>query len=361
MTPETDRKARLRAFFAHSDDPYAGGDIEVARRLSAVLWRVGVVLTLVLVPVAPPTEAVGSAGWAYLGVIALIGIAGARWILHRGVSWNFLLIASYLSVVQLAIVEWLAGGSSSPFSELYLLIALPAGAMHPPHRVAGVLGAIGVAMALPLVYEPASPALIGTTVLQFILLSAIALTGAGLMKQVRAQRLGLREDGERAERLARVDELTGLPNRRAFSEALATEISRSRRFGTPLSLIIGDLDDFKRINDEHGHPAGDACLQAVGDALKATLRQYDTCFRWGGDEFALLLPATTGADAQQVVFRVAAAVGECCDAGGARLKITSAAAQLTDDMNDGDDLLAAADAALLERKRARGARLLRSA
>ena len=361
MTPDTDRKARIRALFARSDDPYAGGDIEVARRLSAVLWRVGVVLTLILVPVAPPTEAVGSPGWAYLGVIALIGFAGARWIMHRGVSWNFLLVASYLSVAQLVLVEWLAGGSSSPFGELYLLIALPAGAMHPPRRVLGVLAAIGVALSLPLFYESAPAALIGSTILQFVLLSAIALLGAVLMKHVRAQRLGLRESGERAERLARVDELTGLPNRRAFGEAIATEISRSRRFGTPLSLIIGDLDDFKRINDVHGHPAGDACLQAVGDAVKATLRQYDTCFRWGGDEFALLLPETTEADAHQVAFRVAAAVGDCCDAGGVPLKITCAPAQLTDDMSDGDELLAAADAALLERKRSRGSRLLRTA
>lgn len=361
MTSDPDRKARIRAFFARSDDPYAGGDIDVARRLCAVLWRVGVVLTLLLVPVAPPTEAVGSPGWAYLGVIALIGFAGARWILHRGVTWNLLLAASYLSVVQLALVEWLAGGSSSPFGELYLLIALPAGAMHPPRRVLGVLAAIGVALALPLIYESAPAALIGSTVLQFVVLSAIALLGAGLMRHVRAQRLGLRESGERAERLARVDELTGLPNRRAFTEALGVEIARSRRFGTPLSLIIGDVDDFKRINDEHGHPAGDACLRAVGSALKATLRQYDTCYRWGGDEFALLLPDTTVADTEQAAFRVAAAVGECRDAGGDRLRITCAASQLTDEMIDGDDLLAAADEALLERKRARGARLLRTA
>ena len=197
--------------------------------------------------------------------------------------------------------------------------------------------------------------------LQFVLLSAIALLAAGLMKHVRAQRLGLRESGARAERLARVDELTGLPNRRAFSEALVVEIARARRFGSPLALVIGDLDDFKGINDTHGHPAGDACLVAVAEALRGTLRQYDTCFRWGGDEFALLLPETTAVDAEQVVWRLAAAVGACRDAAGAPLRITCAPAELTGAMSSGDELLAAADAELLTRKRARGSRLLRSA
>jgi diguanylate cyclase (GGDEF)-like protein len=361
VTADTKRIERLKGLFASTDDPYAGGDIEVARRLSAVLWRVGLVLTWLLLPVSPPTEALGEWGWAFVGAIGLVGLVGARWIASREVTWDFLLVAAYVGVAQLALIQWLSGGTSSPFGELFLLIALPAGAMHPPRRVLGVLGGIALALTLPLVYESAPAAVIGSTVLQFVLLSAIALLGAGLMKHVRAQRLGLRESGARAERLARIDELTGLPNRRAFSEALATEIARARRFGSPLSLIIGDLDDFKGINDTHGHPAGDACLVAMADALRGTLRQYDTCFRWGGDEFALLLPETTAADAEQVVWRLAAAVGGCRDAGGAPLRITCAPAELTGVMSSGDELLAAADEELLARKRARGQRLLRSA
>ena len=360
MTGDTSRKDRIKAFFVTAEDPYAGGDINVARRLSAVLWRVGLVLTWLLIPVAPPTEAIGAWGWAVVGAMGVGGIVAARWIVQQAVTWNFLLAAAHVGVLQLAVLQWLSGGTSSPFGELYLLIALPAGAMHPPRRVAGVLGVIALALALPLAYESASAATIGSTALQFVLLAAIALLGAGLMRHVRAQRLGLQDRGERAERLARIDELTGLPNRRAFGEALATEISRARRFNSPLALVIADLDGFKQINDVHGHPAGDACLRDVGDAMRATLRQYDTCFRWGGDEFALLLPETTIDGAELVCRRVADAVGACRDAGGAPLKITCAPTQLSDAVTGGDDLLAAADAVLLERKRSRDSRLLQS-
>ena len=90
------------------------------------------------------------------------GFIGARWIVHRGVTWDFLLVASYAGVAQLALIQWLSGGTSSPFGELFLLIALPAGAMHPPRRVLGVLGAIALALALPLVYETAPAAVIGS-------------------------------------------------------------------------------------------------------------------------------------------------------------------------------------------------------
>ena len=361
MTISTDRKDRIQAFFARSDDPYAGGEIETARRLSSALWRVGLVLTWLLLPLSPPTATVGSWGWLVVALMAVGGFFGARWIVEHGVTWDFLLVSCYGGVAQLALLEWLAGGYSSPYGELYLLIALPAGAIHPPRRLLGILGVIAVALALPLVYEAAPAALIGRAALQFVLLSAIAFLAAGLMHHVRRQRLGLRESGERAERLARVDDLTGLPNRRAFDEALGTEIARARRFGSPLALILGDLDGFKQVNDVQGHPAGDACLRKVGEALQATLRQYDTCFRWGGDEFALILPQTTAADAELVAERVAAAVAACCDTGDLPLSITCAAAELTDVMGDGDELLATADAGLLERKRARGSRLLPSA
>jgi diguanylate cyclase (GGDEF)-like protein len=358
---DTARKERIRAFFGKAEDPYAGGDVEVARRLSAVLWRVGLVVTWLVLPLSPPTAAIGSWGWAAVGAMAVFGVVVARWIVRHGVTWDFLLVSCHVAVVQLAVLQWLAGGTSSPFGELFLLVALPAGAMHPPRRVLGVLATTAVALTLPLVYDSAPAATIGSAVLQFVLLGATAMLAAGLMKHVRSQRLGLRESGAKAEKLARVDELTGLPNRRAFTEALATEIARARRFGSPLTLVLADLDGFKQINDAYGHPAGDACLKDVADALRATLRQYDTCFRWGGDEFALLLPETTVDGGELVCRRLGDAVGACRDAGGAPLKITCAPTQLSDAVTGGDDLLAAADQVLLERKRARASRLLTDA
>lgn len=88
---------------------------------------------------------------------------------------------------------------------------------------------------------------------------------------------------------ARTDGLTGLPNARALSEELNRELARSRRSGTPLSLLYVDLDDFKEVNDRYGHAAGDDLLRRVGMALGAIVREGDVAARIGGDEFVVLL------------------------------------------------------------------------
>src|SRR2546423_2552660 len=94
------------------------------------------------------------------------------------------------------------------------------------------------------------------------------------------------------------DPLTGLYNRRLFSEAFEKELNRARRYGLPLGLVILDLHRFKEVNDKHGHPRGDEVLRAAAATLKKALRTSDSAFRIGGDEFALLLPQT---DAEQAL------------------------------------------------------------
>jgi diguanylate cyclase (GGDEF)-like protein/PAS domain S-box-containing protein len=101
---------------------------------------------------------------------------------------------------------------------------------------------------------------------------------------------------ERLVALATTDPLTGLANHRAFQERLAAEVSRARRAGEPLALVMIDLDHFKRVNDTHGHQAGDEVLREVARRLMACARREDLCARVGGEELAWLLPAT-GADA----------------------------------------------------------------
>lgn len=102
---------------------------------------------------------------------------------------------------------------------------------------------------------------------------------------------------EESRSLARRDALTGLFNRRAFSEALDVEITRCRRYGVPLSVLLLDIDHFKRINDTHGHQAGDAVLHEVGRAIAAAARRCDICARWGGEEFIIVLGQTEPAAA----------------------------------------------------------------
>src|ERR1700719_3638940 len=94
------------------------------------------------------------------------------------------------------------------------------------------------------------------------------------------------------------DPLTGLYNRRLFSETFEKELNRGRRYGSPLGLVVLDLHRFKEVNDKHGHPRVDEVLRAAAATLKKALRTSDSAFRIGGDEFALLLPQT---DAEQAL------------------------------------------------------------
>ena len=107
------------------------------------------------------------------------------------------------------------------------------------------------------------------------------------------------------ERLATQDELTGALNARAFEERLTQELDRDRRYHLPLALLYFDLDDFKAVNDRHGHRTGDAVLRLVVNATRRAVRQSDVVGRMGGDEFAVLMPETEGAVAEAAATRLA--------------------------------------------------------
>jgi len=171
-----------------------------------------------------------------------------------------------------------------------------------------------------------------------------------VMWRLRQQRADMQENEARANELARVDPLTGLGNRRAFDEAMVTEIARSQRSDAQLSLLVADLDRFKQINDLHGHLAGDNCLRQVADALRTELRGADVCFRWGGDEFIVVLADTSELEALDVAARLEQLVADsCARPDETPLSVTCGHATLLDWMS-GDDLVAAADRALLSRK-----------
>ena len=111
------------------------------------------------------------------------------------------------------------------------------------------------------------------------------------------------------ERLANQDGLTGLHNRRSFFNRLEVEFHRSRRLGSPLALLMLDIDHFKNFNDSHGHQAGDEALRAVGAALLGGIRSYDCAGRYGGEEFICFLPETAPAAALLVAERLRQRVG----------------------------------------------------
>ena len=158
---------------------------------------------------------------------------------------------------------------------------------------------------------------------------------------------------ERVERLvaalqlaASTDPLTGLLNRRAFGEHVARELARSRRTGEPLALLVADVDRFKAVNDGGGHAAGDAVLVALASALRDGLRAVDSLARVGGDEFAVLLPATDATGAAEAAARLTDRV-----AAAALPAISIGSAAHGADGHSADDLLRAADLALYAAKR----------
>src|SRR5207245_8489845 len=104
--------------------------------------------------------------------------------------------------------------------------------------------------------------------------------------------------------MASTDELTQLANRRRFTEALRRELGRARRTGLPLSLVLIDVDHLKKVNDTFGHPAGDAAIRHVAAALREGRRDTDVVARFGGEEFALLLPGTDHLGAVKAAERV---------------------------------------------------------
>jgi diguanylate cyclase (GGDEF)-like protein len=149
-----------------------------------------------------------------------------------------------------------------------------------------------------------------------------------------------------AERTSRLDPLTGLGNRRALDEAMQRELARHIRYQRTLALVIVDLDGFKKVNDTHGHAAGDRILATVGRRL-GEIRGADAAFRLGGDEFAVLLPETRSDAAELVARRISRQIRD--DTFPHEVTASWGIAEATGP--DPEELLAAADRELYARKR----------
>ena len=149
------------------------------------------------------------------------------------------------------------------------------------------------------------------------------------------------------------DPLTELANRRRFMSALATELQRAQRFGESVALVLGDLDNFKLVNDTFGHATGDTVLKAFADILRERVRDIDLAARLGGEEFAILLPETDLSGGERLAERLRDAVERLRLPGaeGVRVSVTASfgVAAFPESSSSGD-LLAAADAALYSAK-----------
>ena len=205
------------------------------------------------------------------------------------------------------------------------------------------LGALAVERGGPLGVK--LPVRAVTMLNQYAANAAMAVRNARLMAEV--------------ERLANEDGLTGLANRRVFETALAREVARSRRTHEPLSLVVFDVDHFKRVNDTRGHQAGDDVLRRVARVLAAGARDVDLVARYGGEEFTVILPSCTLDDAVGVAERMRA--GMASDPCLAGVTLSAGVAALPVNAGDEDGLIAAADEAMYASKRAGRNRTTRSA
>jgi diguanylate cyclase (GGDEF)-like protein len=157
------------------------------------------------------------------------------------------------------------------------------------------------------------------------------------------------------EQQALVDSLTALANRRLCTAALEKELARAERFGEPLTLVLADIDDFKLINDRWGHPTGDEVLQAFAERMRETVREIDLAGRWGGEEFALILPGTDLEGGRQLADRIREMVTtqELTAPDGEPISVSASFGVASfPEAGSQTQLVAAADAALYEAKRA---------
>jgi diguanylate cyclase (GGDEF)-like protein len=323
--------------------PYRGADLPRAQRFTRVLWALGVAIVFAVVPFYPPTALIGDTGWWVLAGYVPVVVATFALASRKSVGFRGLLVVTYVGLVAITTLQVLAA-PEAPYLVIDLLLVCCVALTHPlqiamPYAVTMAATRVGCAA---LDHGDPKGAFVHAT-MEAVIWTVLAAVLCGVMLQVREQRLELRDERS-------IDPLTGLLNRLAFDEQLDTQIAAHRGSGRPLSLIVADVNGFKQLNDGHGHLEGDRQLKAIAASISSAVRADDVCFRWGGDEFAVLLPEAGGDAAARVGERMAEIVALTC-AQPEPLTIAVGHATLAGD-DDADSLTARADAMLFERKRA---------
>ena len=298
-------------------------------------------LVVVVLPNQPGTDEVGlAAATLACGVMAATALVVA----DRLPAWTF--VAGVLTATVVAAGATHFWGEGSFYGALpFLFPVLYAGWFLPRPVTVAVLVLTGALLAAVLVDQDRADAVaawVGATG---------TLACAGLLVAVVRQRTTYAITG--LTEVARRDSLTGLLNRRGFEEVFDVEIERARRTEQSLSVIVGDLDHFKRVNDEYGHAAGDEALRQLGHALNAGKRSWDTAARVGGEEFALLAPDTDEHGAYILAERLRTEIERDFAAGGpaAGMTISFGIVSYPVHGQTGASLLQAGDQALYAAKR----------
>jgi diguanylate cyclase (GGDEF)-like protein len=300
----------------------------------------------------------GPIGWvlALSALVFLYGLASAARLIHwERASIRAHAVGTAVTFLFVGLAVYLMGNSLAYVEPLFVVPLLYA-AFFFPRRVAWLLAIeLLVIAGVPLLTDP--DAIDNAFLPRYVALCVGFLAATWVMVGVR-ERLGAAERRQRE--IANTDPLTGVGNRRSFDAAMQRELAartgegRGRRASdrTPLALLILDLDDFKGVNDRHGHPAGDAVLREAATRTQAVLRSGDSLARIGGDEFAVIAPGANENGARGLAATIRVALAADARESGLPAPVVSVGwAVYPEDGEDYETLLRAADARMLRIKR----------
>jgi diguanylate cyclase (GGDEF)-like protein len=332
---------------AVADMPIAGltANPELMARMQAGLWGGGALMAFLIAAIPNPSESYRP-GFLGAGVVASLVTAFVYFRAGR-TSERTLRALGYLGTVLISACVYFSGesrgGPATDIEMLYLWVSIYAayffGFRQAVMQIAFIAISYWVVLAVaadPSVFAVRWAETVGTLAVAGVLVQAVRKRVAELV--------------HRLTDAARTDPLTGLHNRRAFEETIVAEVERAKRGGRPLSVLVGDLDLFKAVNDRFGHPAGDEALMQVGQLLINTRREIDPVARTGGEEFALILPDAGEHDAYMVSERLRTAVERAFAEEPVPLTMSFGLATYPEHGATADALLAAADQALYAAK-----------
>jgi diguanylate cyclase (GGDEF)-like protein len=325
-------------------------------RISGVIWILAAVIGVAGCYLPGAEHA--AIGWVFAlsGVILAYGVASALgWLAWDRASMKVLGIGMVITIPVVGLAIYLTGGAVSFVQPMLVTLLLYAAFFFPAQWAWPLSIELIIVAGTPLLYDPNA---IGDAFLpRYVALVAGFLSATWVMVGLR-NRLLTAELRQRD--IAYRDALTGVANRRQFDALLQRELARrslpheDRRDPdrSPLALLLLDLDDLKGINDNHGHPVGDAVLRQVAERAESILRSTDTLARIGGDEFAVIAPGAHGEGARLMGEAIRSAIGtHYSDSGTPAPSASVGWAVFPDDGDDVESLVRVADERMLKSKR----------
>ena len=316
-----------------------------AMTLGAGLFAGGSLLTLATT-VLPRSPQVDIAG-AWVLVLCAAVTSAVFWLGRDTLPFWALFVGIVVGTVLITLGVFVNGerdGGAAAVNEIYYVWPVVFAAYYFSVRVLVIELALA-AVLYAIVLVALDPGPIGVT--RWLIVVTMLMGVGGLISRLQST---VQELVDRLSETARRDPLTGLLNRRGFEERLGAELARARRNGRPVALILGDLDDFKSVNDRLGHPAGDAVLLRVAEILEVAGRRGDTVARMGGEEFVFIVSDADAEEAYELAERARLEIAHAFANEPVKLTISCGAVSFPADGTTAETLMGAADQALYAAK-----------